>query len=336
MKKIRVIQIGTSHAHALGALGTLRELDSVFELAAVAEPDASAREKLANHPAFSGLHICDVEEALSLPDLDAAVIEVAEKDLCHYAKLAAERGLHIQMDKPGGENYTEFAQMIDLLREKNLVFQPGYMYRFNPAVQKALELVHSGELGDIFSVEAQMSIDMGDHRDPLLSKFQGGMMYFLGCHLVDLLYQISGTPQQVFPFLRSLRGASSDFGMAVYTYEKGVSFLKTCGAELNGFLRRQLVITGTLGTVEIKPLELFQIEDPQYLETSLRLTLKKDHPHANFDGAKCFTFPRYRRYDAMFLHFARMIQGLAKPICSYEQELELFGLVLESSGIPLQ
>ena len=34
----------------------------------------------------------------------------------------------------------------------------GYMYRYNKAVQRALQMKKSGELGEIFSVEAHMSV----------------------------------------------------------------------------------------------------------------------------------------------------------------------------------
>ena len=48
-----------------------------------------------------------------------------------------------------------------------------------------------------------------------------------------------------------------DFGMAVFKYPNGVSFAKTCDVERGGFLRRQLVICGEKGTIEIKPFEKY-------------------------------------------------------------------------------
>lgn len=336
MKKIRVVQLGTAHAHALGALITLREMEDIYEVVAIGEPDAARREKLADDPYYTGLTVCSVEEALAFPDLDAAVIEVEEKDLCRYALMAAERGLHIQMDKPGGESYAEFEAMIRAIRTRNLIFQPGYMYRFNPALQKAFELVDSGVLGDIFSVEAQMSIDMGEGGNRSLSRFSGGMMFFLGCHLADVVYRICGKPREVHPMHCSVGGFDvNNYGMTTYVYPNGISFIKTCAAEVNGFIRRQIAITGTLGSIEIKPIELFQPENTAYLDTNLRLTLKKDNPHANFDGSTKMTFPSYRRYDGMFLQFAKLIRGEAEPFYTYEQELELFRLVLESSDMPI-
>ncbi len=43
-----------------------------------------------------------LEEILSYKDLDAVCIETEYRALTKYALMAAEKGLHIQMDKPGG------------------------------------------------------------------------------------------------------------------------------------------------------------------------------------------------------------------------------------------
>ena len=150
MKKLKVVQIGTAHAHAMGAFRTLLDLFDVFELAAIGEPDKARRAQIKNDPQFAGISICTPEEALDIPALDAAVIETDERELTRYALMAAEKGLHIQMDKPGGESFEEFRALMDAVKGRSLVFQPGYMYRFNPAVQRAFEIVESGILGDLF------------------------------------------------------------------------------------------------------------------------------------------------------------------------------------------
>ena len=39
-----------------------------------------------------------VEEIFEIPDLDGVVIETEDRRLTEYAQMAADRGLHIQMD----------------------------------------------------------------------------------------------------------------------------------------------------------------------------------------------------------------------------------------------
>jgi len=331
MKKLRVIQIGTRHAHAIGALQALRELNDTFELVAIGEPDEEQRKKILNDPAYKDLYICSAQEAFSIENIDAAIIETDEHDLTKYALMAAKKGLHIQMDKPGGESVEEFKELICEVKSRNLIFQPGYMYRFNPAIVKTVEMVNNGELGEIFSVEAQMSIDNGEGFDAYMSKYKGGITYFLGCQLADVVYKICGNPENIIPLNRSDNGADCiNFGMAAYEYKNGVSFIKTVGNEINGFLRRQIVVTGSLGSVEIKPIEQFLKDDPSYLVTSMRVLLKKDAESAHFDHTTVIDFPKYKRYDDMFLNFAALIDGKGVKWNSYDEELEVFKLLMKS------
>ena len=81
----------------------------------------------------------------------------------------------------------------------------------------------------------------------------------VGCHLIDLVVQFCGFPDEIVPFNvgTKLRGVECiDCGFAVLRYRDGVSFVKTAATELNGVNRRSLVICGEKATVEIRPLEI--------------------------------------------------------------------------------
>jgi predicted dehydrogenase len=185
-------------------------------------------------------------------------VETEEIYLTKYARMVAESSKHLHMEKPGGTDPKEFKALIDLLKAKNLVFSTGYMYRFNPKIREAIERAKSGELGNIYSVEAHMDCKHPPHVREWLRCFPGGMMFFLGCHLVDMIYQIQGAPLEIIPLNCStgIDGLDTDdCGLVVFKYRNGVSFAKTCANENGGFLRRQLVICGEKGTIEVQPLE---------------------------------------------------------------------------------
>ena len=158
-----------------------------------------------------------------------------------------------------------------------------------------------------------------------LSNFPDGMLSFLGCHLIDLIYTIQGEPEEIIP-LSCTTGtdglSTTDFGMVVFRYPNGISFAKTCDNEVSGFLRRQLVITGEKGTIEIRPLE---VHTPNGLYTLAA---------ENYDnGGGTPTLPArsemYDRYLDMMKNFAEMIRGKGNPY-SYEYELKLYDLILRS------
>ena len=146
---------------------------------------------------FEGVREMTVEEILNDPEIEAVAVETEEIYLSKYAKMVADHGKHIHMEKPGGTSLEEFEAMIDSVRKSGKVFHTGYMYRYNPAVIKLLKDIENGELGDIVSVEAQMSIVHPNEQRQWLENFPGGMTFFLGCHLIDLIYRIQGEPEKV-------------------------------------------------------------------------------------------------------------------------------------------
>lgn len=100
----------------------------------------------------------------------------------------------MHMDKPGSASDADFDRLMDLVEEKQLPFQTGYMYRYNPAVVQVMEDYRAGRLGEIYSVEAQMNCLHTVEKRNWLGNYPGGMLYFLGCHLIDLIYAIQGEP----------------------------------------------------------------------------------------------------------------------------------------------
>ena len=201
------------------------------------------------------------------------------------------------------------------------------MYRFNPKIQEALAKVKSGELGEIYSVEAHMDCKQPTEVRQWLQNFPGGMLFFLGCHLIDLIYQIQGEPEEIIP-LNCSAGydgvTANDYGMVVFKYKNGVSFAKTCANENGGFLRRQLVICGTKGTIEIKPLEIL-VEGGLY---TVMNEADSAEWHKEWDTSKSEV---HDRYNDMMHNFAEMVRGKENPY-SYDYELGLYKFILRSCG----
>lgn len=68
----------------------------------------------------------------------------------------------------------------------------GYMFRYNPAVVLLRDFLKRGWLGDVFEVHTVMSkvVDPASRRE--LAKFPGGIMFELGCHIIDLVVGVLG------------------------------------------------------------------------------------------------------------------------------------------------
>lgn len=339
MKKIKIAQIGAGHDHAVPTISTLKLQSDIYELvgyATVPEDDFNLERfnYKGNKDAYDGILKMTVEEILNYPELDAVCIETEDRALTKYAIMAAEKGLHIHMDKPGGVEDEEFDRLINIVKEKNLIFHAGYMYRYNPEVIKLKEDIKSGKLGEIYAVEAQMNCIHEADKRAWLGNYPGGMLYFLGCHLIDLVYSIMGEPDEVIPLSTSIGtdGVNAeDFGMAVFKYKNGVSFVKSTAVEIGGFERRQLVVCGTKGTAELKPFEWLCETQPglfQSQTTGVRKAFDKNwHEKGEF-----YMSEGYGRYDGMLRAFASYINGKKENPFNYEYERNLHKLILKACG----
>ncbi len=331
MRKVKIAQIGTSvNSHGNQIWSSLLKQKDIFEVVGYAFPE-NEREKFPDYAkAFSEYPEMTVEEILNDPEIEAVTIETEEIYLTKYAIMAARAGKHIHMEKPGGVSLSDFRELISVMKKTGKVFHTGYMYRYNPYVIDLLGRIEKGELGEILSVEAQMNCTHPKTNRQWLENFPGGMMFWLGCHLVDLIFRIQGAPKRIIPLNKcsSLEGVTAkDFGFAVFEYENGVSFAKTTAVELGGFARRQLVVNGTKATVELNPLEWY-IEDLKGLQTTriIRATTNWN------DSGELEKSEIVDRYDNMISSFAELVRDGKENPYTLDYELELFKLILKACG----
>ena len=331
MKKVRIAQIGVNtFSHSCEIFGSLKKQSDIFDIAGYVLPE-NERERIPNKVSFlEGYKELTLEQVLNDPDIEAVTVETDEIYLTKYALMAAEAGKHIHMEKPGGMELSDFEKLIATMKKTGKTFHTGYMYRYNPTVIDLLKKIEAGELGQIISVEAQMSCSHTTEARKWLKGLKGGMMVYLGCHLVDLIYRIQGKPKRIIPLSTStgVDGVTSkDFGMAVFEYENGVSFAKTNGAELGGFARRQLVVTGSKATVELNPLEWFT-EDFKGLRTGC--TVRSSTDWNKWDERQMSGISE--RYDGMMRSFAQMVLGEKVNPYSLDYELEMYKIFLQACG----
>ena len=333
MKRIKIAQIGTStFSHGNDIFNCLKRLDDIFEIVGFALPE-NEREKYPGRMAdFDGYTEFTVDEILNNPEIEAVTVETEEKYLTKYAIMAAKKGKDIHMEKPGGTSLSEFEKLINTVKNSGKVFHTGYMYRYNHSVAELLSRIKKGELGEIISVEAQMNVAHPTELRSWLGGYKGGSMFFLGCHLIDLILQIRGMPEKVIPLNRSTGTdglTAEDFGMAALVYQNGVSFAKVNSNEIGGFERRQLVVSGTKGTVELQPIEKFVDFSNGVSLVTTKTEYIKDIP----DYGKSFDGEVHDRYDPMMRSFAQMVCGEKTNPYTPDYELQLYKTILECCGI---
>lgn len=332
MKKIKIGQIGVGHDHAALIFSTLRQYPDVFDLVGYAIPEDD--DDFVDAHRFEGARRMTVEELLAVDGLQAVTVETCERQLTKYAKLAADRGLAVHMDKPGGLLLPDFEELISTVKEKGIVFHTGYMYRYNPVVEKLRRQIAEGKLGEIHSVEAHMDCHHTDQKRQWLGQFPGGMMFFLGCHLIDLCIFLRGFPDEIVPYnaVTGVGGVTAeDYGFAVLKYKNGVSFVKTSAAEIGGFMRRQLVVCGSKGTVQLLPIEAFP-ENGRDLEHYTGVREVFDEPKGWGSDGERYDTPPFQRYGAMMRAFAAYVAGERENPFTPDYELKIYRALLAACG----
>ena len=149
MKKLKIAQIGIGHDHALAIIDSILDHTDIFEFVGLAIPESEKMDFPAKYAKTEQYNTLTVEQALDYEGLDCIAIETEELNLTKYTQMAADRGLHIHMDKPGGIALADFERMIDTVKKNNCVLSIGYMYRYNSEVMELHRKIEAGELGEI-------------------------------------------------------------------------------------------------------------------------------------------------------------------------------------------
>jgi predicted dehydrogenase len=326
--KIRIGQIGTAHAHAAGKMDTMRA-SVEFEVVGVVEPDERRRAALVAGKTYAGVPVMTEEELLNAPGLQAVAIETEVKNLVPAAARCIAAGKHIHLDKPAGESLPALRRLLDDATARKLTVQMGYMLRYNPAFELCRKLIREGALGEVFSIEAAMGKLQGDAERRALAPYRGGAMFELGCHVIDSVVAILGRPEKVTPHSRSsspLKDGFPDNQTAVLEYPSAIVAVRSVLVEWDGGARRQFVVCGTKGTMDIRP-----IEPPE-----ARFTLSAAHG-AYKAGRQTLTFPKGRgRYDGDFEDLAKVIRGEKAFEFSPAHDLAVHETILRASGLPVE
>lgn len=333
---VKIIQIGVCHEHANGKIQSLKLLRDYFDIVGwVDERTFSKTPRLgngANMERYEGIPKLTLDEALDYPGLEAVAVEVPNNDLVPVATRCMERSLAMHMDKPAGEELPPYKALLDGCKARNLPFQMGYMYRGNPVFQFIQHLVRENALGEIFAIDMDMNHGYGgeDYQE-YLAKFKGGIMFNLGCHLIDFIVSIMGRPERVESFLMStsdVAPGTKNNTAAVLGYPHATAFIRACSRHASGGVNeRRLKIEGTNGWVEISPVERF---DGKPLE--LNIYLKKaccSYPA----GGNVIKFPpQFDRYTEQLIELAKMIRGEAKSPYTFEHDCLVHEVTLAAAG----
>lgn len=317
-RRVRAAFLGLAHSHAADKL-RLVSTSPDYELIAVWEDDPKVRA------AYTSSILKWRDKAAILADPAVEVIFI-ESDVPRHESLAlaaVEAGKHVHIEKPPADNHRGFVRIVDVARRKQLHLQTGYMWRFNPAVAKAIEAARNGWLGEVYLIHARMNTLIGAERRPEWNLFTGGQMFEQGAHLTDIVVRTLGRPSKITPFLRHdgpFADSLKDNTAAVFEYPRAMAIITSSILQPNANAHRALEIMGSTGTAVVRPIE------PPSLEIDLS-TPAGPYPK----GRTKVTLPPYERYVGDVAEMARAVRGEQGLGVSLDTELAVHETLIEAS-----
>jgi predicted dehydrogenase len=167
------------------------------ELAGIAEIDPIRRARVAAQYPWVPVYAA-TDHLLRRSDIEAVVVATPIRTHYEVAKAALRAGKHVMVEKPLTGNSDQAEELSALADELGLTLMVGHTFQYNPAVRMLRELVASGELGEVYYVDAAR-LNLGIFQHDI------NVVWDLAPHDISILIDVLGCD----PTAVSARGSAS-------------------------------------------------------------------------------------------------------------------------------
>ncbi len=194
---MRIALLGLSHPHSGILLATLAGLPEITEICLWDADDAVVARQLATARPKVIQITSEIDCVLSQTDLVFALVCVRHDQMASVAGAVLAAGHHLLVEKPAGLNAAEIARLADRAQAAGRQATVLYPRRLHPCVLAARDWVAGGRIGPLLTIEGRFLATQVRFRDPASWLFRrplagGGILLWLGCHVLDLIHHISG------------------------------------------------------------------------------------------------------------------------------------------------
>jgi predicted dehydrogenase len=223
-------------------------------------PDAAvvavaARDR-ARAGAFAAKHdiptVHDTYEALlDDPEVDAVYIPLPNGLHGAWTERALDADKHVLCEKPFAANATEAAAVADKAAASDRVVMEAFHWRYHPMAERLLEIVKTGEIGQIRHLEASLCFPLlkrGDIRYRL--DLAGGAAMDAGCYPINMVRAVAGLePVVERAEVRRTAGGVDRFARAELRFPDGSTGRVTTSLLSTHLLALHLHVRGSTGEV---------------------------------------------------------------------------------------
>ncbi|SMQ86118.1 Predicted dehydrogenase [Devosia lucknowensis] len=274
------------------------------EVVAIASRDAGKARAAADQLGIARAH-GSYEELFADPDIDAIYNPLPNHLHVPMTLAAARAGKHVLCEKPIALSAREAEQLRDI--PDGIIVLEAFMVRFHPQWARIREIIRSGELGDIRSINAVFTyhnVDPANVRNQ--SDIGGGGIMDIGCYPITAgRYLFEGEPERVVSLVERDPGFGTDrLASVLADFGGGRQLSFTCSTQATPHQRVQ--VFGTKGKAEI----IIPFNAPPNERTAITVDTG-----APFDGslARREILPACDQYTEQAEAFAQAVLG-RKPL----------------------
>ena len=157
----------------------------------------------------------DVDEMLEDESVNAVAVVTPVSTHHELAMRALNAGKHVFVEKPLAASSHLAVDLIEAAYERDLVLMPGHTFLYSPPVNRIRELIHAGELGDIYFI-SMSRVNLGLHQSDV------SVIWDLGPHDFSiLLYWLEECPSQLMSTCRACIDNKEDVAFITCAFDSG-------------------------------------------------------------------------------------------------------------------
>jgi len=203
----------------------------------------SAQQFASNYPGCRGY--ASYSELVADPSLDGVYIATPHNFHKEHTIMALNACKPVLCEKPFAVNQHEVRSMIELAQNKGLTLMEAMWTRFLPHIAKVREILASGILGEIFTLQANFRQRLIGNNNPRLwePSLAGGALLDMGIYPVSFSHLVLGEPTSITAQATFTNKKVDAQTSAIFAYKNGAQSIISasshtqtpCTAHISGF-----------------------------------------------------------------------------------------------------
>jgi predicted dehydrogenase len=203
VSRMNIAFLGVGHPHVFPRVQLLREMPGVV-VGGFFDPDALVAERFADR---TGLARFDAAEALLGTAPQIVIVNGLDPQVPGLAEQAARAGVRgLLLEKPGAASPERFYELARDLLRRDIQVEIGYELHYADSLALCRELIAEGALGEITLARFHGGCPVGAGAElwHSIPEDPGGLVFAEGCHLLEMVVDLFGTPERVGASVRRL------------------------------------------------------------------------------------------------------------------------------------